>query len=109
MTLKVVDDGEFKDITINEGDIFLLPANVPHNPVRYADTIGVVVEQDRPEGMKDAMRWYCPNLKCRKIVYEDSFQLVDLGTQIKSAIVAFDADVEKRTCKACGTIATSKP
>ncbi|KAG5370283.1 3-hydroxyanthranilate 3,4-dioxygenase [Yarrowia sp. C11] len=109
MTLKVVDDGEFKDITINEGDIFLLPANVPHNPVRYADTIGVVVEQDRPEGMKDALRWYCPNLECRKVVFENSFQLVDLGTQIKEAILDFDADVEKRTCKACGTVATSKP
>ncbi|CAN6634983.1 3-hydroxyanthranilate 3,4-dioxygenase [Trichomonascus vanleenenianus] len=106
MTLKVVDDGEFKDITINEGDMFLLPANVPHNPVRYADTIGVVIEQDRPEGQNDTLRWYCPN--CKNIVYEASFYMVNLVTQIKAAILDFEKDMEKRTCKNCGTIANTK-
>ncbi|ODQ66980.1 3-hydroxyanthranilate 3,4-dioxygenase [Nadsonia fulvescens var. elongata DSM 6958] len=108
MTLKVVDDGLFKDITINEGDTLLLPPNVPHNPVRYADTIGVVVEQDRPDGLLDSLRWYCPNPECRQIVHQASFQLVDLGTQIKDAILDFDQDRTKRTCNACGTVATSK-
>lgn len=59
--------------------------------------------------MLDGIRWYCPNKDCQKIVYEKFFQLVDLGTQIKEAILQFDDDLEKRTCKHCGTIATSKP
>lgn len=106
MCLKVVDDGEFKDIFINEGDSFLLPGNVPHNPCRYEDTIGIVVEQDRPEGVNDKVRWYCS--KCEKPIHEVEFYLTDLGTQIKEAIAAFDVDIEARTCNNCGTVNSSR-
>ncbi|EFX03195.1 3-hydroxyanthranilate -dioxygenase [Grosmannia clavigera kw1407] len=110
MVLKVVDtDGSFRDIIIREGDMFLLPANTPHNPVRFADTVGVVLEQRRPAASTDRMRWYCAQPQCRAIVHEAAFHCTDLGTQIKSAVEAFSSDTEARICKTCGTLADWAP
>ncbi|KAL1845259.1 hypothetical protein VTK73DRAFT_784 [Phialemonium thermophilum] len=104
MTLKVVDhDGSFRDIVIREGDMFLLPPNTPHNPVRFADTVGIVLEQRRPPESVDRMRWYCQ--ACRAVVHEAAFHCTDLGTQIKAAVEAFKSDLDLRTCKACGEVA----
>lgn len=109
MMLKVVDDGTFKDIIIREGDMFLLPGNTPHNPVRFANTVGVVLEQKRPEASLDRMRWYCPNEACRQIVHEAAFHCTDLGTQIKAAVQTFGASEENRRCKSCGELAETAP
>lgn len=106
MLLKVVDPSDknaFKDIIIREGDMFLLPPNTPHNPVRFADTVGVVLEQKRPADSVDRMRWYCQS--CKEIVHEAAFHCTDLGTQIKAAVEAFKADEKVRTCKKCGEVA----
>src|SRR6516165_9151399 len=47
IVLKVMEDGHPHDIHIRQGDIFLLPARVPHSPQRPANTVGLVVEQPR--------------------------------------------------------------
>ncbi|KKA28629.1 hypothetical protein TD95_001880 [Thielaviopsis punctulata] len=110
MLLKVVDEaGVFRDIVIREGDMFLLPPNTPHNPVRFANTVGVVLEQKRPAGMLDRMRWYCPRNDCRAVVFEDAFYCENLGTQIKAGVEKFKANVDARTCKKCGTVADWAP
>lgn len=107
MILKVVDGGVFRDIFIHEGDMLLLPSNTPHNSVRFANTIGLVLEQRRPKDAIDRLRWYCANCGC--IVYETVFHLTDLGTQLKAAIEEFQRDDEKRTCHECGEVADTKP
>lgn len=96
----------FRDVIIEEGDSFLLPGRVPHNPIRFADTIGIVLEQDRSEDMDDQIRWYC--LNCKKVVYNKVFHLTDLGKDIKDGILEFENDDSKRTCD-CGTYNYSRP
>ncbi|KAI9828723.1 MAG: 3-hydroxyanthranilic acid dioxygenase [Thelocarpon impressellum] len=107
MLLKVVDDGGFRDIRIGEGEMFLLPPNTPHNPVRFAGTVGIVLEQPRPEASKDRLRWYCQN--CGSVVHEAAFHCTDLGTQIKEAVNGFRDDREARTCEKCGELADVVP
>lgn len=82
-------------------------ANTPHNPVRFSDTVGIVLEQRRPEDSVDRLRWYCQN--CRDIVHEAAFHCTDLGTQIKEAVNGFRDDMDRRKCKACGEIADVTP
>ncbi|KAJ3352473.1 3-hydroxyanthranilate 3,4-dioxygenase [Allomyces macrogynus ATCC 38327] len=107
MLLKVVEsDGSFRDVVIKEGDMYLLPPDTPHNPVRFADTIGIVIERPRPAGKNDALRWYCSN--CKAIVHEDSFYCVDLGTQLKPVIEQYAQTPALRTCKKCGTVNEAK-
>ena len=107
MLLKVVDDGHFRDIPIHEGEMFLLPPNTPHNPVRFADTVGIVLEQPRPEHSQDRLRWYCHN--CGSVVHEASFHCTDLGTQIKDAVNEFKGNEGKRKCGRCGELADVVP
>ncbi|SZF00272.1 unnamed protein product [Blumeria hordei] len=105
MLLKVVDEGVFKDIIISEGCMFLLPPNIPHNPVRFANTVGIVLEQKRPEGSLDRLRWYC--VGCKEVVDEVAFFCVDLGSQIKNAVNEFSQSEERRLCSHCGMVATT--
>jgi 3-hydroxyanthranilate 3,4-dioxygenase len=110
MLLKVIDPTDelkFKDIEIREGEMFLLPANIPHNPVRFANTAGLVIEQKRPNGSMDRLQWYCGNCWC--LVKEAAFYCSDLGTQIKDAVLAFNESGEERRCKNCGTLSDVAP
>ena len=68
MLLKLHDTGtgEFYDVPIREGDIFLLPAHIRHSPQRPQEgSIGLVIEPARPEGALDAIEWYCFDCQAR--------------------------------------------
>lgn len=110
MLLRVVDGDEFKDIRIGEGEMFLLPANTPHNPVRFADTVGIVIERVRPADAVDRLRWYCRAGQHRTptIIREEALHVTDLGTQLKPLIQRWQADAEYRRCAQCGAVAEPK-
>ncbi|MBA2664765.1 MAG: 3-hydroxyanthranilate 3,4-dioxygenase [Bradymonadaceae bacterium] len=100
LILKVVDDGEHRDIVVGEGEIFLLPAYVAHSPQRGPDTIGLVIEHKRQSDELDGLRWYCDN--CGEVLHEGFFHLTDIVAQLGAAISAFWASDDLRTCKHCG-------
>lgn len=56
MVLKVIEKGVPKDITIKQGEIFLLPARIEHSPQRYANTVGCVIERTRHDTELDCLR-----------------------------------------------------
>ncbi|KZS89113.1 3-hydroxyanthranilic acid dioxygenase [Sistotremastrum niveocremeum HHB9708] len=110
MLLRVVDGEEFRDIEIGEGEMFLLPANTPHNPVRFADTVGIVVERVRPDDATDRLRWYCrePVHSSPTIIREDSFHVTDLGSQLKPLIDRWINNADTRRCGHCGVVAAAR-
>ena len=99
MTLKIMDGNTPKDIHINEGDIYLLPAKVPHSPQRVANTVGLVIEYPRSKKMKDALEWYCE--KCNNLLYRKKFKLENIETDMPKIFDKFYSDEEKRTCTKC--------
>ena len=102
MILKIVESGEFKDIPIREGDIFLLPPNIPHSPQRFTDTIGLVIERQRKSGELDGFRWYCDS--CETLLYEKFIQLTDIVTQLPPLFENYWSEESNRTCSNCGEI-----
>ena len=90
------------DIPIRQGDLFLLPPNIPHSPQRPANTVGLVIEQARPVQADDHLRWYCR--KCGSVVYDAGFHLEDLGKQLKPIIEEFNGSPALRTCRACHSL-----
>lgn len=102
ITVKIIEDGKPADIHIREGEIFLLPAKVPHSPQRGPNTIGLVMEVQRRPGMKDGLMWFCE--KCHNKLHEKYFILDDIVAQLASAMDEFYADKNLRTCKNCGAV-----
>jgi 3-hydroxyanthranilate 3,4-dioxygenase len=60
--------------------------------------------------LTDRLRWYCPSPEHKEptIIYEESFHVTDLGTQLKPVIQKWMATEELRKCKVCGRIADPK-
>ncbi|MFC5270798.1 3-hydroxyanthranilate 3,4-dioxygenase [Adhaeribacter terreus] len=100
--VKIIEDGKPRTIDIKEGDMFLLPGKVPHSPQRKANTVGLVIERYRREGEKDGFIWLCEN--CDNKLYEEYFEMTDIVKQLPEVMKNFYGDVEKRTCKKCGTV-----
>jgi 3-hydroxyanthranilate 3,4-dioxygenase len=103
----IQEDGNAVDIPIKEGEIFLLPPRVPHNPIRGTDTVGLVIERKRRAGELDGLLWFCES--CNTKLYEEYFELTDITTQFQGVFKKFYGSLELRTCKKCGAVMEPPP
>jgi 3-hydroxyanthranilate 3,4-dioxygenase len=107
ITVRIQEDGKAVDVSIQEGEIFLLPPRVPHNPMRGPNTLGLVIERRRREGERDGLLWFCE--KCNSKVFEEYFTLTDIASQFQGVFAKYYGNEELRTCKACGHVMTPPP
>jgi len=101
----MTDDGPAR-VDINEGEMWMLPRNMPHSPQRDADSIGLVIERVREQGTLEKFRWYCDN--CNAIVHEVELQVNDIVADLPPVFNAFYESEEARTCPECGTLHRGK-
>ncbi|XP_029962772.1 3-hydroxyanthranilate 3,4-dioxygenase [Salarias fasciatus] len=97
MCLKVIENGKHKDVHIKEGEMFLLPARIPHSPQRQANTVGLVVERRRLRTETDCLRYFVDNTT--DTLFERWFYCQNLGTQLVPIIKEFMASEQSKTGK----------
>lgn len=107
MVLKVVEGGTHYDVSIREGEIFLLPPHVPHSPQRPQEgSVGLVVEPKRPHGELDGFEWYC--FECQALVHRAELALTSIVTDLPPVFESFYQDENLRTCPHCGALHPGK-
>jgi 3-hydroxyanthranilate 3,4-dioxygenase len=100
IVVRIQEDGKPVDITINEGEMFLLPAKVPHSPMRSEGSIGLVIELKRTPGERDGLLWFCDN--CNSRLHETYFELKNIEKDFLPRFREYYGSDEMRTCKSCG-------
>lgn len=107
MNLRIQHDGRPHDVTIPEGHIYLLPAGVPHAPQRPADTVGLIVERIRKDGLLDTHRWYCE--ACNAVLFEKTVRIEILERDMPPVFEAYYGDPENQRCDNCGHVNPGRP
>jgi len=99
----IQEDGEKKTMKLGPGDMYLHPANVPHSPVRFDNSIGLVIERKRKgTNFMDGLQWYCDN--CNHKLHEVKFPLLDVEKDFLGHFKDFYASQDLLTCDNCGTV-----
>ena len=102
MLLKTVQDGRMTDVPIRQGEVFLLPPDVPHSPQRPAGSVGIVVERRRDRDELDGFSWYCE--RCGHCLHLERVAVRNIETQLPEIFSRFYSSLSHRTCGVCGTV-----
>lgn len=102
INVRIQEDGKAVVIPIKEGEMFLLPARVPHSPMRSEGSIGLVIELKRTGQERDGLMWFCDN--CNDKLHESYFHLDNIEKDFIPRFKHFYGTDELRTCRSCGTV-----
>ena len=105
--VKIQEDGKSIDVPIKEGEMFLLPAKIPHSPIRSEGSIGLVIECKRTGEERDGLLWYCDN--CNTPLHSAYFNLTNIEKDFIPRFKEYYASEDKRTCQNCGEIMETDP
>ncbi len=101
ITVRIQEDGKAKDIHIRQGEMFLLPGNIPHSPIRGENTVGLVIEKVRKgTDLVDGLMWFCD--KCNHPLHSYRFKLTNIENDFLPRFKEFYSSLDYRTCKSCG-------
>ncbi len=106
MVLKVMEDGKPKDVTIKEGEMFLLPPHIHHSPQRFENTVGLVIERKRHADELDGFAWYCD--ECNSKIHEEFVPLKSIVDDLPPLFDRFWNSEENRACNDCGHVMPPK-
>ena len=103
ITVRIQEEGKARDIHIKEGEIFLLPGNTPHSPIRGENTVGLVIERVRTgTNLTDGLMWFCE--KCNNKLHEYKFPLNNIENDFLPRFNEFYRSEHLRTCNNCGYV-----
>jgi len=102
INVRIQEDGKAVDIPIREGEMFLLPAKVPHSPMRSEGSIGLVIECVRSAKERDGLLWFCDN--CNEKLHETYFHLENIEKDFLPRFKEYYNSEQMRTCSKCGTV-----
>ena len=94
-------------LVLNPGEMFLLPACVPHSPRRPQGSWTLVIERKRQPNEVDRWVWFCEN--CNNKLYEASPRTgvgpVDgANLSVDEGNTRLRSDAKLSTCNRCGEI-----
>ena len=100
--VKVQDQGKAVEVPINEGEMFLLPAKVPHSPIRPEGSVGLVIERKREKNDKDGLMWFSDT--ANQLLYEEYFHLTNIEKDFLPVFKRFYSNEKLRTCPVTGEV-----
>ncbi|MFZ1704995.1 MAG: 3-hydroxyanthranilate 3,4-dioxygenase [Saprospiraceae bacterium] len=102
IVVRIQEDGKAVDIPIKEGEMFLLPARVPHSPIRSEGSIGLVIELKRKTENTDGLMWFCES--CNSKIHESYFHLTNIENDFIPRFKEYYGSESMRTCPNCGNV-----
>lgn len=102
IVVRIQEDGEAVDIPIRQGEMFLLPARVPHSPLRSEGSIGLVIECKRHQKDTDGLMWFCD--VCNTKLHEYFFHLENIEKDFLPRFREYYGNEDMRTCPNCGHV-----